>query len=81
MGPEIVNPALIEQNTGEYRCTSAHSTKKCAVGVVKAIAVSNVINYIEINYNELLAHTMIEIMVFLTKKHHKTSKSPQNDHS
>ena len=34
---------------GEYRCTGAHSTKKCAVGVVKAIGVSNIINYIEIN--------------------------------
>ena len=41
--------SIIAQKTGEYRCTGAHSTKKCAVGVVKAIGVSNIINYIEIN--------------------------------
>ena len=43
--------SIIAQKTGEYRCTGAHSTKKCVVGVVKAIhvGVSNIINYIEIN--------------------------------
>ena len=41
--------SLIAQNTGECRCTGAHSTKKCAVGVIKAIGVSNIINYVEIN--------------------------------
>ncbi len=43
------NEKIIAQKTGEYRCTgaqAAHSTKKCAVGVVKAIGVYN---YIEIN--------------------------------
>ena len=43
--------------TSKYRCTGAHSTKKCAMGVVEAIDVSNIINYIEINkqnpYSEL----------------------------
>ena len=35
--------------TGKYRCTGAHSTKNCAVGVVEAIhvGVSNTINNIE----------------------------------
>ena len=41
--------SIIAQKAGEYRCTGAHSTKKCVVGVVKAIGVSNIINYIEIN--------------------------------
>ncbi len=30
--------------TGKYRCTCAHSTRKCVVGAVEAIGVSNVIN-------------------------------------
>ncbi len=47
--------------TGKYRCTGAHSTKKCAVGVVEAISVSNIINYIENPYNELQTHTVKEL--------------------
>ena len=37
----VQTKSLIAQKTGEYRCTGAHSTKKYAVGMVKAIGVSN----------------------------------------
>ena len=29
--------SIIAQKTAEYRCTGAHSTKKCVVGVAEAI--------------------------------------------
>ncbi len=49
----VLTKSIIAQKPGEYRCAGAHSTKKCVAGVDKAIGVSNIINYIEINLKSL----------------------------